>query len=300
MRLIRLAILLFIIVIAQSAGADVQWRVTRTKHFIIYYSAGAESVAQKSGTLAEKWHGILSQKMKFTPGGVTPIYLYPDRPSFSEATGVGLRERIVGIAHTRTLVIRVDASGAYTDAATVIPHELVHVFISRRLGEFSARMPLWVHEGLAKYLAQDWSLDDAELLADAVSGGETLPLDKLVKTFPADERKRSIAYVQSRSAVEYIAKTYGGDSIPDLLDEFARGRLYPQALFNSIGVEPRKFEDQWQQSLWEKYKLGRWIKLGTAGVSAVMAFLAVLAFRARIHQKRRKAQEMEDESRIEE
>jgi len=279
---------------AQVVQADeVRWRVTRTKHFIIYY-AGAESTAKRAGSVAEEWHAALSRRLKFAPEGITPVYLYPDRRSFSEATGFEPGEGVVGTAHARTLRIRVDASGAFADVAHVIPHELVHVFISRRLRGYSSRLPLWMHEGLAKYLAEDWTGPDAELLADAATSGEILPLDRISKVLPMDERKRAVAYVQSYSAVQYMADTYGPESIPDLLSEIADGRTFGTALLYSIGVEPDRFEAEWRQYLWEEYKLGRWVKLGMGIASAVMSLLAILAFRARVIAKRRKAREMEE------
>ena len=299
MRLVRIAILLVIVTtvfFAQVARAEkVKWRVTRTKHFIIYHAAGDESTAERAGSLAEESHAALSRKLEFAPGGITPIYLYPDRPSFAEATGVEPGERVVGMAHTRTLRIQVDASGAFADIAGVIPHELVHVFISRRLKGYSTRLPLWMHEGLAKYLAEDWTGADAELLADAAAGARILPFDQISKVFPPDEEKRSIAYVQSYSAVEHMVEKYSEESIPDLFSELEGGRPFETALFHTIGARPDKFEEEWRQYLWQKYKLDRWVKFGTGLISAIMGLLAILAFRARIIQKRRRAAEFEEE-----
>ncbi|HUV05035.1 MAG TPA: hypothetical protein VMX94_08000 [Armatimonadota bacterium] len=296
MRFVSLFGLLAVILTAQCTCADeVQWRVVRTRHFLIYYAAGADSTAKRAGDLAEKWHVTLSRKLKFSPGGLTPIYLYPDRRSFSEATGVDPGEQTVGIAHTRTLKVRVDASGTFADIADVIPHELVHVFISRRLRWNSNRMPLWMHEGLAKYLADDWTGPDADLLADAASG-EILPLDRISRAFPVDERKRSIAYVQSYSAVKYMADTYSPDSIPDLLSELETGQPFTTALFYSIGSKPKEFEEEWRQYLWEEYSWARWARLASGLAWSAMGVLAILAFRARVLQKRRRARELEEEA----
>ena len=273
----------------------------RTTHFIIYYSSESESAGREAGVIAEKWHSILSRKLGFAPGGVTPIYLYPDRRSFSEATGIPPGESIVGLAHTRTLVVRLDASGAFVKLEGVIPHELVHVLITRRLRGAAMRLPLWLHEGLAKYLAEDWTAADAELLADAAAGGGIMPLAEISNVFPEDEEKRSIAYVQSYSAVEYLARRYTSQSIRDLLSEVGAGRRFETAFLYSVGVSPEDFEEQWRQHLWEEYKLSRWIKLGSGLVGAAMGVLAILAFRARMIYKRRRArelQEMEDTWRL--
>ena len=299
MRQARRAILICVIAVILSGGTaqagDPPWHATRTKHFIVYYAPRAESVAKGAGDIAEKWYAVLSQKLKFAPHGITPIYLYPDRRSFSEATGFKPGEPIVGTAHTRTFWIRVDASGAFADIANVIPHELVHVFISRRLRAYAIRLPLWMHEGLAKYLAEDWTGADAELLADAAAGGEIVSLESISDAFPGDERARSVAYVESYSAVKHMAQIYSPESIPDLLSELAAGQTFDTAMLYSIGVEPSRFEEEWRRYLWEEYNLNRWMKLGSGLMSAAMALFAILAFRARLLHKRRKAQELEEE-----
>lgn len=288
----QIAILL--VLASQAAFTVVQWHVTRTEHFIIYHT-GNEATARRVADHAERWHSILSSRLKFSPGAITPIYLYPDRSSFSRATGVEPGERIVGLAHTRTHKVQVDASGAFGDIEGVIPHELVHVFLSHYLRGNSPRLPLWMHEGLAKYLADDWTGADVELLAHYAAGGRLMPLDSLRRTFPSDEEQRAVAYVQSYSAVKYMADTYSPQSLLDLLSEMRSGKLFDEALFLSIGRKPAEFEDEWRQYLWEEYALDRWIKLGMGFVSFFMAVSAILAFRARMAHKRRKALEFEEE-----
>lgn len=293
-RLIHSILLAVLLLTSASQANDVQWRVLRTQRFLIHYAAGHEAAAERAGEIAEEWHAKISKKLDFYPKSITPIYLYPDRGSFAEAIGIAPGDRVVGIAQARTLKVRVDASGGYTDIAAVIPHELVHVFVSMRLKGHSPRLPLWMHEGLAKYLAEDWSQADAELLAD-VAGSELMPLERISKVFPTDARGRAIAYVQSYSAVKYMADKFTPEAIHDLLAELEAGHPFKTALFYSIGQEPAEFEADWRRHLWEEYTVHRWWKLGAGLISGAMGFLAILAFRARVRQKRRKAEELSEE-----
>jgi len=278
-----------------ACAEDGPWRTVRTTHFIIYYANGADSVARNAGSSAERWHSILSRKLDYSPGGVTPIYLYPDRRSFARAARIDPADTVVGLAHTRTLKVRVDASGTFASPETVIAHELVHVFISRRLRGYAHHMPLWMHEGLAKYLAGDWTHADAELLREVGSRSGIIPLGRISHVFPKDDRRRGIAYVESYSIVKYIADKYTPESIPDILAELAAGHPFPTALLYSIGVEPDVLERDWRQYLWEEYRPYRWFRLASAILSAAMAAFAILAFRSRIRRKRLKAAEFEEE-----
>lgn len=285
--------LLLINSVAAARPDSVHWRVMRTDHFIIYYANRSASVAPETGLSAEKWYDRLSRKLGFAPGGVTPVYLYPDRVAFSRATGFGRADTIVGLAQAH--IIRVDASGAFADAEQVLAHEMVHVFIARRLYGNTGRLPLWVHEGLAQYLADDWGSADQDLLQEAASTGAILPLDRISVSFPEDERGRAIAYAESYSIVKYIADRYTLAALRDLISETRRGMRFETACLYSLGTEPQDLERDWRQFVWDRYGKQRWYTLGTAVVSAAMALFAVLAFRSRIIQKRRKAEEFEEE-----
>lgn len=273
----------------------IEWRSVRTRHFIVYYAGDGRATAVRAGQVAEKWDEILSKKLKFHPEGFTPINLYPDRRSFSAATGVAENDAIVGMAHSRMVSISVDASGLFTSIERIIPHELVHVFVSRRLRNRAINLPLWMHEGLAKYLADDWSGQDAELLADAAIGNRLYSLRAISNSFPNDPEGRSIAYVQSYAMIKYMAGKYTDDCIPDLLSEMADGNPFHLAMRYSIGSEPDAFEAAWREYVIEKYNVDRWIKFASALVLPFMAIVAALAFRARKKAKLRKAEEFEEE-----
>jgi hypothetical protein len=295
MRWLRITMLVLLILAGQTARADIQWRVMRTAHFMIYYSAGHDSTARDAANVAEKWRVILARKLQYTPTDITPIFLYPDRPSFADATGTTPGSTIIGMAHTRTYKVRVDASGAYADVAHIIPHELVHVYVTRMLKGNAIRLPLWMHEGLAKYLADDWTGPDAELLADTAASGQIMPLERISRAFPTDDHGLAVAYVESYSAVRYMSEKFSPQAILDLFGELEKNEPFEMAMFNSLGQEPAKFDEDWQAFLWDKYGTMRWAKNISTAASGTMAILAIFAFRARLIKKRRKAEEFQQD-----
>ena len=276
---------------ASSLPGEVSWQVVRTSHFLVYHAARSEETGRSMGEAAEKWYDLLTARLGFEPRGVIPVYLYPDRVSFARAAGVRRDDSIVGLAQAR--VIRVDASGAFADVERVLAHEMVHVFIARRLYGNTPRIPLWMHEGMAQFFSGDWDQNSLSLLQDAVPDGALFPLKEIESRFPADQRGRAIAYAQSYSIVEYIARQFSPESLQDLIGEVRRGRRFDIAVLYSLGREMDEVEREWRESLWHKYGTQRWFKLGTAVVSAFMVTFAVLAFLSRLRQKRRKALEFE-------
>lgn len=290
-----LIIILFTIQFCASA-ADYHFNDTmRTTHFIIYYDSKQSDTAKRAGEIAERWHTRLSKRLQMETAAITPIYLYPSRTAFSEATGVKPGDSIVGLAHTRALFIRIDSSGAFEDISRVIPHELVHIFLSHKLHADAVNLPLWMHEGLAKHLTNDWSPGDAELLSDIATSANFIPLSKLTNVFPSDSKGRSKAYVQSYSAVRYMAAKYSEKSLIDLISEIAKGEDFKTALWYSIGSTPDQFEAGWRGYLMDRYRFGKWTILWSGLVSACMAFFVLLAFMKYRSHRRKVLESMEAE-----
>lgn len=279
----------------QACTDSISWQTIRTSHFVVYYTAAREETALRVADICEEWHAKLRRKMEYNPGGGIPVYLYPNRRAFADATGMDPADPVVGIAHTRTRKIRIDASGLFTDVDKVVPHELVHVFMSVQVRHNRTRIPLWFSEGLAKYLADDWTASDAETLADAAAKGKLLSLSEITFVFPAERYDRAVAYAQSYSFLKYIADQRSPAIIPVLLEALQRGETFESAFQFSVGATPKEYEEEWRQYLWEEYSLARWSKLFSGLASAVMAVLAILAFRARLIRKRLLAKEMESE-----
>ncbi|MHB1458675.1 MAG: peptidase MA family metallohydrolase [Armatimonadota bacterium] len=290
-----LIIIILSIQLCASADDYTFSNTIRTTHFIIYYDTRQSDTAKRAGEIAERWHARLSEKLQIESAAITPIYLYPDRTAFSKATGIKPGDSIVGLAHTRALFIRIDASGAFEDISRVIPHELVHIFLSRILHADAANLPLWMHEGLAKYLSDDWSSGDADLLADIATSANFIAFNKLTNVFPSDSLGRSKAYVQSYSAIRFMAKKYSEKSLVDLLSEIAKGEDFSTAVKYSIGSTPDHFEADWRRYLMDRYRFGKWTNLWSGLVSAAMAFAALMAYKKYRDHKRQVIKRMEAE-----
>lgn len=285
----------FALLATQAYADSFEWQTIRTTHFVVYYTTGCKETAHKVAGICEEWHARLSHKMEYNPGGGIPVYLYPNRRLFADATGMDPADPVVGLAHTRTHKIRIDASGLFTEVEKVIPHELVHVFMSVQVRHNATHIPLWFSEGLAKYLADDWTVADAETLADAAARGRLLTLSQIAFVFPAERYERAVAYAESYSFLKYVADQRSPAIIPVLLEGLQRGETFEGAFRFSVGATPKEYEEEWRQYLWEEYSLARWSRLFSGVASALLAILAILAFRARVARKKLLAEEMDRE-----
>jgi hypothetical protein len=76
-----------------------------------------------------------------------------------------------------------------------------------------------------------------------------MTLQTLSSSFPADPNQTTLAYAESGIVVEFIIKHYGKDAMGKLLDIFAQGSTYDDALKQALGVDMRGLDNAWRQSM---------------------------------------------------
>ncbi|HUT23561.1 MAG TPA: hypothetical protein VM492_04385 [Sumerlaeia bacterium] len=93
-----------------------------------------------------------------------------------------------------------------------IDHEMVHLLLGWA-AEGEARVPMWLHEGLAQILAGPQSESSTIRLAWAQLFGRLLPMRSLIASFPSEGPKAPLAYAQSESFTQFTAtKILGFDN----------------------------------------------------------------------------------------
>jgi len=121
---------------------------------------------------------------------------------FDGVVRISSRDLAAGDAWRRTLV-----------------HELVHAFLDALCG---ARVPGWLNEGLAQRL--EGKGPAPHLVASLIEHG-VFPLERLTGSLATwdDPREIGLAYVQSLVFVDYLAATYGDESLRRALFALERG-----------------------------------------------------------------------------
>ncbi|MBA2776908.1 MAG: hypothetical protein H0U31_09290, partial [Chloroflexia bacterium] len=71
-------------------------------------------------------------------------------------------------------------------------------------------------------------------------------LGSLDVSFPYLPSQATLAYAASWTAVEYIEVTYGDEGIAALIDAFATGVPYDEAMTNAIGIDGDRLNDDWK------------------------------------------------------
>jgi tetratricopeptide (TPR) repeat protein len=138
-----------------------------------------------------------------------------------------------------------------------IAHEYVHLLLTKASFD---RAPVWLQEGLAKFLETRWRQDEPslrndpasnQLLYDAAEAEELLDFDQLhpsIALLPTQEAA-SLAFAQVSSFIEMYYQKYGRDGIQQALYLVGEGEDARRALAGVAGVSWKSLEARWKKAL---------------------------------------------------
>jgi len=278
----------------------VRWQVLSTPDLQIYYSTGQSALAHQVADQAEKSLKTLQGRLRISPSRRMHIYLYPKHRIFLKDVGTDPHLLVVGLAYGQGDTIRVDASGLFEKVHLILAHEMVHLLLHKALNGNMAQMPLWMNEGLAKYLTEGWFAPSDERLADAVVRGRLIPLQELYDRFPADPDANALAYAQGTSFVAYLDTLYGEDAIPRLIGLLEAGYGLHRALLEVFGSSLKELEEHWKAYLRQQYRWTPWANIAPWAIGMVFVALFLVAYRTLLRRRRLLVAKWEMEERQEE
>jgi Tol biopolymer transport system component len=252
--------ILVVLTIAAAAPASAQyfgrqkvqyenfdWRIMQTPQFQIHYYQEMEQKTDDVARMAQRWYTRLSQTFQHE-FDERPLIFYADHPDFQqtnvtpgmigEGTG-GFMEFLRGRAV-------LPYTGVYHDTHHVLGHELVHVFqhdLAQQPGGGGiagmARLPLWLIEGMAEYLAIGRNDPHTAMwMRDAAVRGELPTIQQLGRD------PRFFPYRYGQALWAYIAGRWGDRSVPELYRLATRVGWEP-AVQRVLGVSSEQISQDW-------------------------------------------------------
>lgn len=131
-------------------------------------------------------------------------------------------------------------------------HEYVHYVINSKTYN---RVPIWMHEGLAKYLERRWrgpnahqlALSSEQLLHDRLKANTLISFDDMhpsMAKLPSQE-DAALAFAEVYTVMEYFHKKVGPGAFAKLLDTINEGYEAPDAFAKVLGTTFPAFERDW-------------------------------------------------------
>lgn len=137
-----------------------------------------------------------------------------------------------------------------------LAHEYVHLVISQKTEN---RVPVWLHEGIAKYFERRWRGEQVsplepsreDLLAERIEANNLVPLAKMspsIALLPTQE-DASVSYAEVYTVIEFLVQRRGPQAVQLLLDAIAGGSTTEQAFSELVGESWPAFERRWMRWL---------------------------------------------------
>ncbi len=132
-------------------------------------------------------------------------------------------------------------------------HEFSHLLINR----ITEGVPIWLHEGLARYAETLWRQDSPaklgpyseSLLAKALEDEKLVPFEKMhpsMAKLPSQEMAAQ-AYAQVYTVILYLVHRKGKIAIPQLLQTIHQGAPVPDAVARIAGLPFDDFLEAWKR-----------------------------------------------------
>ena len=220
---------LLIIVLAGGSAQAARPLTERisTKSFDIRYTRGDYLAARRVALAAEDSVGKISSDLGYGSSRLSPkvpIYVNPNHREFVQATGTDRREFVLGRAHSGVERIEVDSQELFGSVEVVTTHEIAHIIVFR-LVPAAATMPLWAHQGIAKFESGEWDDSDSQALSDAVNGGNLMRLSDISRQFPKNRQDSGIC--RKRLLYSLRRRTLRPWELEKNVSANSRNRLFP-------------------------------------------------------------------------
>jgi tetratricopeptide (TPR) repeat protein len=191
------------------------YKENESTHFKLRYNGAAEPALARDVLRTLEMHfSAIESELNFTPPESIGVILYT-REAFSDITRA---PSWVGALNDGRIRVPVQGlSGVDQELSHALKHELTHSFVRQKTrgnchvaANCGNRVPTWVNEGLAQWMAGDRSGEDAAALVQIFDKGDAIPLGRLEGPWMGLDRSTAhFAYAWALANIEYIIQADG-------------------------------------------------------------------------------------------
>jgi hypothetical protein len=251
-----------------------------------YYEPRDEAFAQEALSAASAALPTLTGALGIRAGETPRISLIVtrDNAQFDRYADEKMPPWVQGVALSgRRIVLRTLAPAVMR---TTTAHELTHVLLDELAERYGADPPRWLHEGLAKFAADDFSQGDREVLGRAVLEGRLLTLDQLDAAFGGKREAASLAYAQSYTLVRFLHDQRPDGGVQALLQNLGLTHDMSRALLRTYGRTPAELQQDWLAQVSREYLKHGLPFPGELLILLVMGALFLLVHLVNRHRRR--------------
>ncbi len=242
-----------------------KFREVKTDHFVFRYVEEKDAILVDYAlhTLEKAYHTI-GNDLNYFPKEPVLVEVFPDAESFCTISTLTKEEietsGTVAICLFNRVIItspRLQPRGyQWLDTLT---HEYVHYVLMKKTYN---RVPIWLHEGIAKYEEKRWLEDRIptlpvsleSLLAEAVEKDYFITFEQMHPSLAKLKKKEdtALAFAEVFTVIDYLHKSGGYPSLVSILDGIKNGKTTEDAVTSVMGVPFDEFEKDWLRDLKQK------------------------------------------------
>lgn len=197
---------------------DFDFDYIETENFKVYHYPAEKTAASDAARMVERWYTRFSNIFAHDIKNMQPLILYANHADFQQTNVIPgiIQQGVGGVTEGLKNRVVIPLTGNYAENNHVIGHELVHAFqydIMKTRGGISqsARLPLWLVEGMSEYLSlgrQDALT--AMWMRDAVLYEDLPSMSQLIRN------REYFPYRFGHAVWAYIAGKWGDMAVPEL------------------------------------------------------------------------------------
>jgi len=230
-------------------------------HFSVWTSRGKdELLAHFAGETLEAIRTAMGQDLAYLPQDPIRVEVYPDPQTLARVSPLTLSEidrsgTIALCKYNRLMIVSPRALPRGYSWRDALAHEYIHLVVTRSSNNLA---PIWIQEGLAKYLESRWRESSGKasplapaqehLLARALRERDLIAWSKMHPSMAKlpSQRATALAFAQVQTAMEFMVQRTGPQVLRRLLDLLREGRPAWDALQGATGLSRTQFDRQWR------------------------------------------------------
>jgi Flp pilus assembly protein TadD len=231
---------------------------TAGAHFVVWATAGDQVIVPYALDALEKAYSALADDFGDSSAEPVRVEIYPEVADLARVSTLTLKEietsgTIALCKYNRLMIVSPRALLAGYPWLDTLNHEYTH-FVVSRVSHNS--VPIWLHEGLAKYEERRWRKTGGSGLSPTAEHLLALAVDKKkLITFEAmhpsmaklpSQEDTALAFAEVYMAVAYLAEKVGWDGIRKIVAEMRDGKTDEQAVAVVVGRSFGAWQREWR------------------------------------------------------
>ncbi|MDR0965466.1 MAG: PEGA domain-containing protein [Myxococcales bacterium] len=239
-----------------------RYATIESAHFRFRFAPGKDALlAPYALETLEAIRAALEADLGHAPPGKITVEVYETAEALSKVTTLPLEAiRTTGtVAICKFNKLMITSPKALVQGygwRDTLAHEYVHLVVSRMSHN---RVPIWIHEGLAKFLESRWDGTAGRALSPASAAflfqeqkkGALIPFEKMhpsLALLPSQD-DAALAYAEAFSAIEFLHAQGGNDLLVRLIQALGEGKSDRQAIRHATTRSFPDFLRDWKRFL---------------------------------------------------